>query len=245
MKITQILLLMIASSLIVGCTKSQTTESINISDEQANVSESISSNNIYYDLKLQDEQLEIVDIDDEIYNNEVEPNTLMNNLKFIVDVSSLDYETDEILGTTATLDGYSGNLVIHTIELDDRGIEIGKTYVIETLPMISMTNPPDVTAVEIVQATDEDIEDLENIREQISNYAECMYDYNNMEPSDIIEHANREYGKWTQWEILKYLDFLDKLGYNEGNKVKLRENVQSLESEEETDGIIEITYIAE
>ena len=45
--------------------------------------------------------------------------------------------------------------------------------------------------------------------------------------------------------VLKYLDFLDKLGYNEGNKVKLRENVQSLESEEETDGIIEITYIAE
>ena len=245
MKITQIILLMTISSLIVGCNKTQTTEITSTSDTQSVISESISGNGIYSDLKLQDEQLEIIDIDDETYNNDVEPNNLMDNLKFTVDVIDLDYETDEILGTTATLDGYSGKLVIHMIDLDNRGIEIGKTYVIETLPMISMTNPPDVTAVEIVQATEEDIDELENIREQISNYAECIYDYNNMEPDDIIEHANKEYGKWTQWEILKYLDFLDKLGYNEGNEVKLRENLHNLESEEETDGIIEITYIAE
>ena len=240
MKLTYTIITIIIYSLLVGC---------NATPDNTN-EDSISNNSladiIIEDTKIQVDELEIVDIDENIYSeSSTEPNDLMNNLNFIIDILEIDLDSHKLVCNTATLDGYSGKLIVYTEDIENlENLDID-TYVLESLPMISMTNPPSVTAVDIQKATDADVKELEAIREKISNYTECMYDYSNMEPADIIKHANNEYGKWTQWEILKYLDFLDKLGYNEGNEVKLRDNLQNLESEEETDGIIEITYITD
>lgn len=149
----------------------------------------------------------------------------LDNMEYIVDITEIVENTDEntleLMGNTSTEKGYSGIIQIKEKESGlFSNITVGNTYVITTTPMITMSIPPQVTAIEVKEALESDIETLENIRKEVSNYAECMLDYEEMTLEEIINNANINYATWTQEEIKEYIDFIKKKGYNEEYTVK-------------------------
>ena len=81
-----------------------------------------------------------------------------------------------------------------------------------------------VTAVR--EARQEDIDALEAVRSEISNYEERRAEYETMELPDIIEDANWNYPLWTQEEIRDYQDFLKEKGYTEDSEKKSYVNIR-------------------
>lgn len=166
----------------------------------------------------------------------------LENMEFIVDVTDIvkeDGTQEMIVGNTATYKSYSGKIELHATEsIDTSTIEVGKTYVFTTTPMMTMSLPPQVTAIKVVEATEEDIETLEKIKEKVSTYAESMLKYKDMELDEIISDANHSYGTWTQEQIKQYIEFIEEKGYSEENKIKsiakLRDTVE-IETEATTE----------
>lgn len=166
----------------------------------------------------------------------------LENMEFIVDVTDIvkdDSTQVMIVGNTATYKSYSGTIELWAKEsVDTSAIEIGKTYVFTTTPMMTMSLPPQVVAIKAVEATAEDIETLEKIKEKVSTYAESMLKYKDMELDEIVSHANHNYGTWTQEQIKQYIEFIEEKGYSEENKiksiVKLRDTVE-IETEATTE----------
>lgn len=162
----------------------------------------------------------------------------VENIRVIVDVTdNLTGTENLIIGNTAGPDVYSGAIEIHLHDsLLARADEIkpGNTYVFTVGPMMTMSIPPQVSAIDFVPASEADIEVLEDARREISNFKECMEQYRSMseEPNfleNVIADANFNYPVWTQEEIAEYNAFLIEKGYNEDSGiisyVKLRDEL--------------------
>ena len=126
--------------------------------------------------------------------------------------------------STSTSDGYSGIIEIYLaeelIEKAAETIEVGKTYIFTVQPMMTMSIPPQTTAVDFVEASQEDIQYLEEIRKTISNFKDCMESYQNMSLEEIIGDANFNYALWTQEEITEFIEFIGEKGYTDDSEVK-------------------------
>lgn len=162
----------------------------------------------------------------------------VENIRVIVDVTdNLTGTENLIIGNTAGPDIYSGAIEIHLHDsLLARADEIkpGNTYVFTVGPMMTMSIPPQVSAIDFVPASEADIEVLEDARRKISNFKECMEQYRSMseEPNfleNVIADANFNYPVWTQEEIAEYNAFLIEKGYTEDSGiisyVKLRDEL--------------------
>ena len=152
-------------------------------------------------------------------NLESESFGTLDNLEFIVDVTSVDVCDNTYCGNTATKDGYSGSLKFKFSEAlmnrNDVPIYIGGTYIITTSPMIELDENklPLVTTTSIKLATDEDINRLEYIKSEVSTFKRKIIEYRSMELKDIINDANNSYPAWTQNEIKEYLKLIEEMGY--------------------------------
>ena len=166
-------------------------------------------------------------------NEEITIKTEEETMKFIVDITDNFVDEDKLLvGNTSTETSYSGVIMIHisdNLDIHKQDIQVGRTYIVETEPMMTMSIPPHVTAICISEASDADILELEQIRASVSNFAECMLSYTDMELENIVADANMNYATWTQDEILKYLDYIDSKGYTQDmvtkSYVNTRENI--------------------
>lgn len=141
------------------------------------------------------------------------------NIRFTVDITDNLIQTENlIIGNTANTDSYSGGIAIrlHASLLDKADeIKVGSTYVFTVEPMMTMSIPPQVSAIDFTPAGEEDIEALENARREVSNFKECIAQYPSMSLKDIIADANFNYPIWTQDEIAEYNAFLTEKGYTE------------------------------
>jgi hypothetical protein len=165
----------------------------------------------------------VEEVKEEIPEQDEDSFGTLDNMEYIVDISDNYLDEEGVLvGNTSTLNGYSGVIIINVNddlkdELDD--IEIGKSYKVETTPMITMSLPPQVVAVHVTEATEDEMEELEKTREVISNYEECMSKYKDMSLSDIINNANMNYATWTQEQIEEFISYINKKGYSEDYEV--------------------------
>lgn len=155
-------------------------------------------------------------------------------IQFIVDITD-NHLADEgfLIGNGGTKEGYLGILELHMEEsLASQAADSilpGKTYLFTVTPMMTMSIPPQMIAIDFSEASEADITRLENIRQTTSNYQSCMERYPDMELEAIIGDANLNYATWTQEEIAEYLAFLTEKGYSETSSAKsyvnLRENL--------------------
>lgn len=155
-------------------------------------------------------------------NNEGNTGTL-ENLEFIVDVTSINIgnensKTYTVIGNTATEKSYSGEIWIMTNDITN--IKVGNTYIFVVEPLMTMSEPPKVIAIRYTEATRESINELHEYRGIVSNFSDRMREYNNMELDDIIIDSNIQYTTWTNQEILKFRDFINKKGYTDDREVK-------------------------
>lgn len=149
----------------------------------------------------------------------------MENVQFTVDITdNLIAESGMIVGNTSTAENYSGIIEIYLadelIEKAAETIEVGKTYVFTVQPMMTMSIPPQTTAVDFAEASSEEIQKLEEIRGNVSNFKDCMESYQNMSLEEIIGDANFNYALWTQEEIGEYITFIEEKGYTEDSEIK-------------------------
>lgn len=154
-----------------------------------------------------------------------EENEIAENVQFIVDVTdNLIGENGTIVGNTSSAESYCGIIEIHLdtplIEKAQTEIQPGHTYVFTVTPMMTMSIPPQVTALEYMEASESDIAALEEIRMQTSNFEECMAAYETMSLEDIIQDGNFNYALWTQEQIQQYNEFLTQKGYTEDSSPK-------------------------
>ena len=145
-------------------------------------------------------------------------------IRFIVDITDNLTETENlIIGNTANAEAYSGEIAIHleaSLLEKSNEIQVGNTYVFTVTPMMTMSIPPQVSAIDFAPASEADLETLENVRGEISNFKECMERYQSMSLEDIIADANLNYPIWTQDEIAEYNAFLIEKGYTEDGNLK-------------------------
>ncbi len=149
----------------------------------------------------------------------------VENMSFTVDITDNHAaEMGLVIGNTATKDNYCGMIEIHLDEaLAEKAaqeIQIGKTYLFTVQPMMTMSIPPQVAALDFTPADDQEIAKLEEIRKTVSNYTECMETYQDMELEQIIQDANMNYALWTQEEIAEFTEFIAQKGYTDDFKVK-------------------------
>lgn len=155
-------------------------------------------------------------------NNEGNTGTL-ENLEFIVDITSINIgeensKTYTVIGNTATEKSYSGEIWIMTNDITN--IKVGNTYIFVVEPLMTMSVPPKVRAISYTEATRESINELHEYRDIVSNFSDRMREYSNMELNDIIIDSNIQYTTWTNQEILKFRDFIDKKGYTDDREIK-------------------------
>lgn len=152
-----------------------------------------------------------------------------NTIKYIVDIVSID--NNIAYGDTATLNGISGRIMIDLSEVNNQ-ISVNNTYVITVKSLIKISNIPIVTAVKIDEASEEQVNELDNYRKNISNYNECLLKYNNMDIDSIVDDANRQYVYWTQNERKAFLKYIKSLGYNASTdriiKIIVYNNIESI-----------------
>jgi Na+-translocating ferredoxin:NAD+ oxidoreductase RnfG subunit len=143
-----------------------------------------------------------------------------NALQFTVEVLSIvnNNEQSEVYGITSSSNGYSG--LIRIIAKSKNNIERYNTYVFTTDTIMKIGDIPEVNCISFVEATEEEKEELELNKENASNFPECMLRYESMDLSDIVATANNEYYRWTDEQILKYQNMIEKLGYTEDYEVK-------------------------
>ena len=155
----------------------------------------------------------------------------IDNLVYTIDITNIDSDNIAV-GNTATLNGYCGRIEINE---KDNKLEVGKTYVVEALPLIETADNglPLINAVSVKEASNDDIVELESVRGEVSNYNKKMAEYKSMSVDDIINDANSSYATWTQSEITKFIEYLDKLKKSSSTKcyVCTRENIVSTYSE--------------
>lgn len=202
--------------------------SVNNKVENTEIKEEISSESSSesYDNTTED-NLDAISTEDNI---KTDYGTL-ENLEFIVDITdNMALDNNKIIGNTSTLMSYSGIIEImipdQLKEKVSKEINVGSTYIIETEPMLTMSLPPQTTMVKFIKADDNKIAELENIRNNISNYKECREQYEKMDLADIISDANLNYALWTQEEIVDFLDYIKSKGYTEDNENKLYVNIR-------------------
>ncbi len=148
-----------------------------------------------------------------------------DTMTFIVDITdNLIAESGKVIGNTTTAENYSGIIEIYLdtplLEKARTDIQAGKTYLFSVTPMMTMSIPPQVTALDYTPATEEDIASLEEIRKNVSNFQDCMTAYETMSLDQMIQDANFNYALWTQEEIVKFQEFIKEKGYTEDSEVK-------------------------
>lgn len=168
--------------------------SININDNSINELNSLQTNNN--------------DNDNEIVDEEKTEQLNEEYIEYIVDVL---YITDDVIsGDTASIDGYSGKILIDTNNLNNKNeIETNTTYYVKAETLIEMGTLPKIKAISITKASNEQIDELDEYRSKISNYAECKLNYENMDINEIIEDANENYVYWTQKERNEFISFIN------------------------------------
>lgn len=205
---------------------------INNYSDNLDVLDSVSSNNI-------EATIEPMTID--ANESESESFGTLDNLEFIIDVTSIDVYNNTYCGNTATKGGYSGIIRFKFSEtmLDKLNISVykGGTYIINTSPMMEVDSCglPLVTATDIRLATEADIINLECIKSEVSTFKRKAIEYSSMSLEDIIEDANSSYATWTQDEIKEYLKLLEEKGYTNDMEYKssvyLRDSTKSVYDE--------------
>lgn len=150
-----------------------------------------------------------------------------------VDVTDVVEAADDVItviGNTAEKEGYSGIIELNVPsalpQQAELTLEAGKSYVFTVKTMMTMSIPPQMPVTAVREAGQEDIDALEAVKSEISNYAERRAEYEKMELSDIIEDANWNYPLWTQEEIKEYQDFLKEKGYTENSEKKSYVNIR-------------------
>lgn len=168
---------------------------------------------------------------------ETEYHGTLDTVEFIVDTTEV-YKNNEtqltnVIGDTATLDNYSGviNIQVSDAVEDASGLELkaDKHYVFTVEPMMTRSVPPIANAVSIRDATDDDLNKLENIREEVSNYAECMLRYEDMEEQEILNDYIYNIGRWTDDEVQDFYKYLEEHGYGRNDR---KYNTQESETDE-------------
>lgn len=148
----------------------------------------------------------------------------------VTDVIEADNDVVTVVGNTAEKEGYSGIIELNVPSelLGQAGLtlEAGKSYVFTVKTMMTMSIPPQMPVTAVREAGQEDIDALEAVRSEVSNYAERRAEYETMELPDIIEDANWNYPLWTQEEIKDYQDFLKEKGYTEDSEEKSYVNIR-------------------
>lgn len=223
----QILLFMLLASALVftACGKKEEADS---SSQQETASQETESTEEQITEETGDIGASGEEVETEENENSVEENAAENgleNVPFTVDITdNLIGERGMVIGNTSTSDGYSGIIEIYLaeelIEKAAETIEVGKTYIFTVQPMMTMSIPPQTTAVDFVEASQEDIQYLEEIRKTISNFKDCMESYQNMSLEEIIGDANFNYALWTQEEITEFIEFIGEKGYTDDSEVK-------------------------
>lgn len=223
MKKTAILTALLLSAVLTGCGAADNTNEVPAQETTAAETETTQ--------KTESTETEEAS---ETTTEETETAQEQEDMTFTVDITDV-ITTDgyTIIGNTATTENYSGIIEIH---LDDTlaeqaqdEIQVGKTYVFTVAPMMTMSIPPQVSAMSFTAATEEDIAALEEARAGISNFKDCMTAYETMSLEEIIQDANFNYALWTQEEITEFETFLTEKGYTEDSEiksyVKTRENL--------------------
>ena len=223
----QILLFMLLASALVftACGKKEEADS---SSQQETASQETESTEEQITEETGDIGASEEEVETEENENSVEENAAENgleNVPFTVDITdNLIGERGMVIGNTSTSDGYSGIIEIYLaeelIEKAAETIEVGKTYIFTVQPMMTMSIPPQTTAVDFVEASQEDIQYLEEIRKTIYNFKDCMESYQNMSLEEIIGDANFNYALWTQEEITEFIEFIGEKGYTDDSEVK-------------------------
>lgn len=185
-----------------------------------------------------DETEEEVEIKEENIDTEENKQGTLSNLDFTVEVTEItEYKNQyTVIGNTARKDGYCGEIHIHlkndfgtTDEEVLKNVKAGNTYVISTVPLMTMSLPPQTTAVEIKEATQENIDNLWSLREEISNYEEFMLNYKDSNLVDVIVNGNMAYSTWTNEQILEYQEFIKSKGYSDDMVLDIESNVLTQE----------------
>lgn len=143
----------------------------------------------------------------------------LDRLVYIVDNLCI-ISSAEVSADTATETEYTGKIKIDTTAINITELDTSKTYKVIAEPLISMSNPPEIIAISIDEASEYDLGRLDKIRSNISNYEDLKIKYNSMGLDSIIENANENYICWTQAERIEYVDFIKSLGYTDDNAVK-------------------------
>lgn len=174
-----------------------------------------------------------------------EYNGTLDTIEFIVDTTEV-YKNNEtqltnVTGDTATLDNYSGIITIQVSDAveDASGLELkaDRHYVFTVEPMMTRSIPPITNAVSVREATDDDLDKLESIREKISDFAECMLQYEDMEGQEILDDYIFHIGKWTNTEVQEFYEYLEEHGYERENnteEVETEENIDTTSDNEDT-----------
>ena len=165
----------------------------------------------------------------------------LSNLKFTIDVTLADIANNKFKGNTATDDGYSGIIefkLSDSIEnYGNTNIEIGNTYSVEAMPVIEVSESglPLITVINFNIATVSDIENLEEIKKEISTFKRKIIEYESLSLEEIVNDANNSYSTWTQEEVAEYIKFIEEKGYTDKKDFKsyvcLRESIKDVYKE--------------
>lgn len=152
------------------------------------------------------------------YNdNHLERTGTLKNLEFIVLVRS---ESNGIVyGDAITKDNFYGPITVK--RLDDSSFESNKLYVITTEPLIRESGDYNVVEVTHRNADENDLSLVESIKENRTNYYECVNNYKYMEVEDIVQDANKNYILWTDKNIDEFTKLIKKMKLTEEQINKL------------------------
>lgn len=159
-------------------------------------------------------------------NKDITEEEMYEYIEFMVDILEDNVQEEGIIvGNTATLDGYSGQIIVYIDEnvLNNNNLlefNKGEVWKFIVKPMMTMSIPPQVTAVDFEKLDDSNIEKFEEIKSQVSTFKVQMIDYEQMELDSIIMDANMNYATWTQEEIIEFQEFIKNKGYTEENELK-------------------------
>lgn len=158
------------------------------------------------------------DVYAQTYNrNNLERTGTLKNLEFIVLVRS---ESNGIVyGDALTKDNFYGPITVK--KLDDSSFENNKLYVITTEPLIRESGDYNVVEVTHRNADENDLSLVESIKENRTNYYECVNNYKYMEVEDIIQDANKNYILWTDKNIDEFTKLIKKMKLTEEQINKL------------------------
>lgn len=181
----------------------------------------VTINNSYDTKEESNEENNIEATTDEV-DEKQKQESVVGNIKLIIDITDYVDSKDYYIGNTSSLKSYSGIAQVKLNEDCNTDIKIGKTYVMEAMPIIETADNgyPMYNITKCNEATDNDIAELEEIRGSVSNYKLQTIKYKTMSLDEIIEDGNKSYATWTQEEIGEYLKYIKKLGYTDNYKVK-------------------------